>query len=122
MKDFLKYNWPSILWAAFILYLSLISGNSLPKIKIPNIDKVVHFTFYFVLVAFMFYGWRKQNSFLFLHKNPLVKIVCIAITYGFCIEIMQHEFTTTRHFDLLDVFANSTGAIAGSLISVKLFK
>jgi VanZ family protein len=122
LNSFLKYNLPSFVWAAVILWLSLTSGSNLPKINIPNIDKVVHFTFYFVLTMLMFYGWTEQNSFSTLHRHRMVKILFIAIVYGIAIEIMQKLFTTTRHFELLDVAANSTGAIIGSLISVKLFK
>ena len=113
---------PSFVWAVFILWLSLKNGNSLPTINIPNIDKAVHFTFYFILALLMFYGWTKQNIFSSLHKQKLIKIFLLAFSYGFTMEIMQEVFTVSRHFDTLDIAANSMGAIAGSLISVKLFK
>jgi hypothetical protein len=35
------------------------------------------------------------------------------------VEVMQDLFTADRHFDLFDALANSTGAIAGSVV-VKL--
>ena len=70
----------------------------------------------------MFYGWKKQNTFPALHRNSFIKILFIAISYGVAIEIMQKLFTTTRHFELLDILADSSGAAIGSLISVKLFK
>lgn len=70
----------------------------------------------------MFCGWRKQISFPSLHKNVLVKILIITSVYGFAVEIMQELLTTDRHFDIFDALANSTGAVAGSLISVKLLK
>jgi VanZ family protein len=122
MKSFLKYIWPSILWAAFILYACLTPSGSLPRVTIPHLDKLVHFTFYVVLVGLLFWGWQKQSAYVWLHKNMVLKILVAACTYGLMIEVMQEIFTTTRHFDMLDELTNATGAVAGSLISVKLFK
>jgi VanZ family protein len=122
LNSFLKYNLPSFIWAAIILWLCLSSGSGFPRITIPNFDKVVHFTFYFVLTILMFYGWMKQQFFPMLHRQTFLRIFLIAVAYGASIEIMQELFTSTRHFELLDIAANSTGAIMGSLLSVKLFK
>ena len=122
LNSFLKYNWPSFIWAIIILYLCLVPSGSLPKINIPHLDKMVHFTFYFVLVILMNFGWGKQSSFPALHRNALLLIFIIACTYGFAIEIMQEVFTTTRHFELLDEVANATGSGIGSLLVAKLFK
>ena len=94
----------------------------MPIIKIPNLDKFIHFNIYLALAIMMFYGWKKQNTIPALHQNGFIKIVLLASVYGISIEIMQEFFTATRHFDLLDVASNSAGAFAGSLISVKLFK
>ena len=104
------------------MWLCLIPGRDLPSVTIFELDKIVHFTFYVILSALMFYGWQKQNSFSSLHKNTLIKILIITSVYGFAVEIMQELFTVDRHFDIFDALANSTGAIAGSLISVKLLK
>ena len=119
-QSFLKYNWPSILWAAFILYLCLVPSSHLPRINIPNFDKIVHFTFYFTFVIITNWGWLKQQSFNSLHKNALLKIFIIACVYGFSIEIMQETLTTTRHFEWLDEVANACGAAVGSLLWVKI--
>jgi VanZ family protein len=115
-NSFLKYNWPSILWAAFILYLCMMPARHLPHIPIPNFDKLVHFTFYFTLSILMNWGWLKQQLFNSLHKNALLKIFLICCAYGFTIEIMQETLTTDRHFEWLDEAANATGAAAGSVV------
>ena len=121
-NSFLKYNWPSILWAAFILYLCMMPSKHLPHIPIPNFDKIVHFTFYFTFVLLTNWGWKKQQSFVSLHKNALLKIFVLACAYGFTIEILQETLTTDRHFELLDEAANATGAAIGSLLAVKILK
>ena len=70
----------------------------------------------------MFYGWKKQTIFSALHRNSFIKILFIAISYGVAIEIMQKLFTSTRHFELLDIVADSAGAAIGSLISIYFSK
>ena len=117
-NSFIKYNWPSILWAAFILYLCMMPAHHLPHIAIPNFDKLVHFTFYFTLTLLMNWGWMKQGSFNWLHKRALLKIFLFCCIYGFTIEIMQETLTTDRHFEWLDEAANATGAAVGSLVWV----
>ena len=104
------------------MYLCLIPSSHLPKIQIPNFDKLVHFTFYLVLTILMYYGWQKQGAFTWLQHNSYIKIFIIACAYGFTIEVMQETLTTTRHFELLDEAANATGALVGCWLSVKLFK
>jgi VanZ family protein len=68
----------------------------------------------------MYYGWRKQKTFLSLHHNTLIKILLLTSSYGFAVEIMQELFTTDRHFELFDALANSIGAVAGSLLGISL--
>ena len=121
-NSFLKYNWPSILWAAFILYLCMMPSRHLPHIGIPNFDKIVHFTFYFTFAVLTNWGWAKQQSFGALHKSAVLKIFVIACAYGLTIEVLQETFTTDRHFEWLDEAANSCGAAIGSLLWVKILK
>jgi hypothetical protein len=118
MSSYLKYNWPSFIWAAFIFYMCMIPSGHLPKINIPNLDKIVHFTFYLVLSSLIYFGWTRQNSFPSLHNHTLLKIFIVACIYGLSIEIMQETFTTTRHFEWADEAANATGsAVACFFIS-----
>ncbi len=121
-NNFLKYNWPSILWAVFILVLCLMPSRDLPSVSIWEFDKLVHFGFYVILSALMFWGWKKQTHFSVLHIQTVLKILAITFTYGFAVEILQELLTADRHFELLDAVANSAGGVAGSLISVKLFR
>ena len=97
-------------------------GRDLPSVSIWEFDKLVHFAFYVILSLFMFWGWKKQSKFHSLYNNTFLKILAITCTYGFAVEILQELVTADRHFELLDAVANSAGGIAGSLISVKLFR
>ncbi len=122
MGSFVKYNWLSVLWAIFICYMCLVPSKTLPKVEINNIDKAVHFTFYFVLVVLMYWGWKKQDAFQGLYSNTFIKVFIIACFYGISIEVMQGVFTADRHFELLDEAANASGAAAGGLFAVKIVK
>jgi VanZ family protein len=120
MRSYLKYNWPSILWAAFILVICLMPGRHIPKITIPHFDKVVHTSIYTILGVLTYYGWSMQSGFLSLHQRTLFKIVILLSLYGFTIEVMQETLTQDRHFELLDEVANSCGAMIGTLIGKRL--
>lgn len=121
MKSFLKYNWPSILWAAFILVICLMSHRHVPRVTIPHFDKLVHFGLYFILAILTWYGWTRQNFFAALRANTALKIILLLALYGMTIEILQGTLTSDRSFDLWDELANSTGALAGTLAAARVF-
>ena len=103
-------------WTAFIVILCLIEPTGRSIITFANADKVAHFSFYFLFVIL----W---NRFLFVSNVAILKkkysILLLAIFFGICIEIAQKIFTTTRQADILDVFANTLGAVLGFIISNK---
>lgn len=104
----------AILWTLVVTYLSLATFDDISSdIKVPFKDKLVHFTFYmmFVILWSLFFRESKYNY----------KILFAAIGYGIAMEICQKLFTTTRTADILDVLANTTGAIVGLLIITKIF-
>ncbi|MEI7507887.1 MAG: VanZ family protein [Flavobacterium sp.] len=94
--------------------MSLISlGNieqTLDKIDISNKDKYVHFTFYFVFVVLWFLQIKNKP----IDRKTQIIILLSAIGYGIFMEICQ-GFTETRTPDIMDILANSTGAILGLL-------
>lgn len=99
------------------MWLCLVPAGALPKIHIPDFDKIVHFTFYFILAAAMKYGWKRQTALEWLQRNTFLKVFMVAALYGLTIEIMQETLTTTRHFEWLDEAANCVGALTGLAIS-----
>jgi VanZ family protein len=117
LTNFLKYNWPSIFWAAFILGICLMPGRDLPSVSIWEFDKTVHFGVYFLLAVLLYWGWKKQQRVGFLHQQAALKIVLFCVTYGFAVEVLQEWITTDRHFDLFDALANGLGGLAGGWLS-----
>lgn len=122
MRSFLKYNWPSILWAAFILVICLMSHRHVPRVTIPHFDKLVHFGLYFILAVLTWCGWTRQNFFAALRANPAIKIILLLALYGMAIEILQGTLTPDRSFDLGDELANSCGAMTGTLVAKFIFR
>ena len=105
-----KLFFVAFFWTLLVTVLSLISslsgfGNN---IHIANKDKIVHFIFYFVMVILWMYYFSKAEV-----TNIGLKIVLGAILYGIVMEICQAVFTTYRSADIVDVIANSSGAISG---------
>jgi len=104
----------AILWTLVVTYLSLATFEDVSSdIEVPYKDKLAHFTFYmmFVVLWALFFKQSKYNY----------KILFAAIGYGIVMEICQQLFTTTRSADIFDVIANTTGAIVGLLIIIKIF-
>ncbi len=104
-------------WMVFITVLSLVSfdDDTSLDLDIPYFDKIVHFTFYFIAGAL---------GSLFLHalqrgakadRRRLLKFLLGLIGYGILIEVLQDSVTTYRSAELLDILANSVGAIIGIL-------
>lgn len=122
MQNFLKYNTPSIFWAAFILVICLMPGHDLPKVDIVNFDKFVHIGVYVVLALLTYYGWMRQQTFAHLHQHTFLKILIILSSYGFAVEIMQEICTADRYFDIYDAVANDIGAVIGLALAYRFFR
>ncbi|CAM4277543.1 VanZ family protein [Zobellia roscoffensis] len=118
-----KYTIAFVGWMMFVTFLSLasFSDTDTADIDIPNLDKVVHFSFYFG-AAFLAVLFIKEitNGTIELRKAVFLAAIG-AIIYGIIIEVLQYSFTADRHGDILDALANSVGAIFGSLAVKSLF-
>lgn len=112
---FFRYNFLSLAWAILILVLSFLPGRDLPNVQIVALDKLVHFIFYLLLFVFTMYGWRRQLQITLLRKVPIALVWLACILFGIAIEVCQEVFTADRHFDWLDIMANSMGALAGGM-------
>ncbi len=109
----------------FITLLSLFSfpetgKSSIFHLKIPNIDKVVHFMFYFVATILGCFFVREKFGKTCKFSKALYLIGTGAIIYGIIIEVLQSNFTVNRHGDIIDVIANSAGVLVAVFIAKQL--
>nr|WP_304608095.1 VanZ family protein [Lentiprolixibacter aurantiacus] len=85
-------------------------------LEIPHLDKLVHFTFYFVAsILACFYLKEAFGKQLGFNKILLISLL-FAWFYGILIEVLQSTITTNRSGDMYDVWANCLGALIGVLL------
>jgi VanZ family protein len=104
---------PSLALGVGIVLLSVIPGESFPKLGISYADLAVHFAMYAVLAAAMSHGARWPCLTCWV----IVTAACGAL--GGLLELVQH-FVPGRATSLTDAVANLAGAAAGSAAHVRL--
>ena len=112
----LKHFMPSIIWAAFVLWLSLSPQRGFPRWDLPHLDKIVHFICYFILAALMYFGRVRKSTASFRPLPVIITLFLIALVYGLSIEVLQEALTADRHFSWLDETANAAGAFTGLVV------
>jgi len=119
-------------WLVLITVLSLIPdmGDVSGGWTVPQLDKLVHFTFYlgFTVLGVLWYlsgspvrSDRKSSSDRTAYIRLIFIFFLIAGGYGIVIETLQGVLTATRKPEGADIIANLVGALAGSLISYTSF-
>lgn len=109
------YFWAVLIWASVITFLCLIQFRSVPLGNVSHIDKLVHAFFYFVFTVLNYY-FLKDRCRNCSRKMLLTIAFVSSILFGIGIEVAQELFTTTRHADLLDVAANTSGAMIAIVV------
>lgn len=103
----------SIIYLVLIVLLSLLPTSDLPDIPfLSGEDKWIHFCMYLGLgfVA----SWsldRKGKPML-----PLYVLLAGLFMWGVLMEVLQRLMSNGRGMDILDMFANLAGAVAGLIL------
>ena len=116
MKKFLISYLPAIFWGATVFILSAVPGDNLYMPPIWNADKFAHMGVYFVLAAFLIYGFYRSGDCKKLSSATVIAVF-ISICFGTLLEVLQHYVFVGRFGDVLDFLANSTGAILAGLLT-----
>lgn len=103
----------TLFWSVVIIFLSVIPTNDLPRIKIQNIDKLVHFG------LFLVYGFLMSGAIIIENKKKYIFIIVVLclFLFGWIMETIQ-DFLPDRTSDIKDIMFNTLGAVLG--ISVYL--
>jgi VanZ family protein len=107
---FVRYQLPAILWALLIFASSSVPGWVFPRVNIPNIDKIVHFAYYFIFAILVAIALRHQTRFRDLSKFSLMMSFLLATAYGVSDEVHQ-LFVAGRTSDPHDLVADMAGAL-----------
>jgi len=110
----IRYTWPVILWSAIILTVTLIPGKAVPEVDIVNIDKVVHFFIFAVLMVATSYAVKKTRDKKGLPTSLLLPGL-YSIGLGISIEFLQ-RYVPGRSFSVADMIANTIGVAIGYFI------
>ena len=104
-----------LLWMTFITILCLISFSSddLAPIEFAHMDKVAHFTFYFVASILGSLALREVKHGAISFKKAIAVIFVSLVLYGIVIEVLQYNFTADRSGDAFDAITNAIGALGG---------
>ncbi len=101
------------------MYFCLAQLNNVPFKGVSNLDKVVHSFFHFVFTLLWFLFFQKQFKTI-KNTKPLLVSLVLSVFFGISIEIAQELFTTTRHADVFDVLANTSGALI-AVVAIAFF-
>lgn len=116
MKNVLKYQRLTILWALFIfLMCSVKIGDEVAHepMFFPGFDKLVHCGFFFMLVILWCNGIiRQQNTRPLSYKSAAI-VTVFAILFGGLIELLQLTIFTWRSGEWSDLFADTVGVGMG---------
>jgi VanZ family protein len=105
---------PAFAWWAITFWLLTLPGSKIPHedwYDIVQVDKWVHFAFFFTWVVLFVLALRTRTW--------LISITVAAILYGIAIEFIQKYCIVNRSFDLWDVMADGVGAIAAYFTAKK---
>jgi VanZ like family. len=119
----IKSFWKPIAWSLVVLILSGMTGETVSKIEIiyfPQIDKIVHFTMYFVFTFLMMYDFTRYKDKIFSRTQIILFSLISAILYGGGMELLQRISALHRSSDIRDFIANSIGAIVAVLLYKQL--
>lgn len=101
----------TVIWIVSITILSLVSFEKETITSFENSDKIVHFSFYFILTTLLFRSIN-QNA-----KSKYLIVIVLSLFYGIIIEVLQENFTSSRKGDFYDVLANLTGIICAAMLN-----
>ena len=107
----------TVYYTLILIILSLVPvpDLGLPRFKLLELDKLIHFIMY--LIFAMIWGLKVEN---FLERK--MEISAYLILFGLVLEILQHVLPFGRYFDLGDFVANSIGVLFGVFILYYLKK
>lgn len=119
LKNIKKYPF-TITWTIIVLILSFKPNPEIPNFTFFQLDKVVHFIFYFFYGIFLTFEIRREllkRQYLKI-SNRLTITTAFGMPFliGFVVELVQGKFISGRQFDVFDIVANGLGAAAATIV------
>jgi VanZ family protein len=99
-------------WSLVILIATLIPGKTIPKVGFFQIDKVVHFFIFGVLMFLSCYALKKTYEYTGRPFRYIRIALIYSLALGVIIELIQ-QYVPGRGPSVADVVANSIGVALG---------
>jgi len=112
----------TLILAVVILILSVMSVKSIPKIDVKASDKIGHFLAYASLTIVVLFETAKKFRWSNEYRRSLIYLIPLCIGYGVLMEFLQASSLFNRHFEYLDMLANSIGVAVGCALFLLGFK
>ena len=106
-----KFRVLLLIYMVFILSLSSLPGENIPKSWLLSFDKLIHLIEYFIL------GILLMNSMKSISTKMLIVVIPAGIFFGMMDEYLQ-SFISGRFSSGWDVLADTIGVIIGSLLVI----
>lgn len=106
---------PGILFFLISLLLLTLPGETMPSVgwlNFPQRDKVIHYCLFFMLCSLFAIPVKYRTSTKQAGIVWLAIVCLIGIGYGIAIEFVQKWWIPNRGFEVLDIVADATGAVA----------
>ncbi|HLG35362.1 MAG TPA: VanZ family protein [Bacteroidia bacterium] len=118
---FLRYLYPSLLWATFIFLLTFTSGKEFPEVTLISFDKLIHVFLFTVQSYLLMRGFIRQSTVMPLRYSPVIFSLLASAFLGAVTELMQAYLLADRAGDIYDFISNCIGTGAGVVIFVLLY-
>lgn len=114
----------AIAWALLIAFLCLTPGKALPQWEwadLLSVDKVVHMLMFGALSYLLARGIKDREGNSWSYGRILLVAGLLSFAYGALMELLQETPGLGRNGDLVDLTANSIGAVVGAYLVYRLW-
>ena len=108
---------PVAVWMAVIFALSSIPTEYIPKISIPNIDKLIHLV-EFSILGFLLIRALLNSGLNISFTKMLILAIIIASLYA-CLDEWHQHFVRNRTPDIFDLITDFIGVNVGLFLYKK---
>lgn len=115
LGHFFRYQFPALLWAGFIFWISSVPYHRLPKIAHMVNDKIIHAGTFFVLGLLIYRAFAPLGAPKLFRWQRLVISVITVVIYGFFDEFHQ-AFVPGRSVDIRDASADAVGGLLAAVV------
>ncbi|PIF03343.1 MAG: hypothetical protein CR987_00265 [Draconibacterium sp.] len=127
----LVYFWKPFLWFSLVCYVLFSPTSNAPSKLLKYLpasllslmkqypyilDKMVHFSLFFVLCLLFF------RPFKIIHKKYILLASIVSVVLAVLMETFQNTISASRHYDIKDLYANVFGVLAATIFYLVLIK